>query len=156
MKKTKILRDSDQYVVRVYSELERKIIAKYKVHTKKDKTPFSIKMRNILLSHMENEMLNKEIIDHELVIKEIMSRIMDSQIIPRVYGIVNASSDEMNTKIDLLNVKLNFIIDGLAGKGLVDGRPVIDDIDNRVIEKNWAVDKLIEIANTRQIKKNNK
>lgn len=81
------------------------------------------------------------------------SKLLEEVVIPRFYGMIKANNEKNLIKIELLNRKVNFLINELGLNRLIDGKPVINNINEKVKEKNWMLEEEVKINDELQIKK---
>ncbi|AUB31278.1 hypothetical protein SFLOR_v1c02170 [Spiroplasma floricola 23-6] len=143
-----------QILIRFKTDEEVELLNKFKAIFKTKSESFNKYIKGIIINIIENNLENKEINKTKNKLKDNFSEILEENIIPRFYGMVKTINEKNLIKIELLNRKVNFLIHELGFKRMIDGRPIINDITEKVKEKNWMLEEELKINDEIQIKKN--
>ncbi|WP_342274860.1 hypothetical protein [Spiroplasma endosymbiont of Cantharis lateralis] len=141
-------------LIRFYDEEEIEILNKFRAICKDKKESFNSILKENLIRQLENIIYSKNINKNNNLIKEILDKSLDENIIPRFSGIIKIANEQNFIKIELINKKINFLINELGQSRNIDGRPIIPDINLKLKEKNWMLEEELKINEEIQIKKN--
>ncbi len=141
-------------LIRFYDEEEIEILNKFRAICKDKKESFNSILKENLIHQLENIIYSKNINKNNNLIKEILDKSLDENIIPRLSGIIKIANEQNFIKIELINKKINFLINELGQSRNIDGRPIIPDINLKLKEKNWMLEEELKINEEIQIKKN--
>lgn len=120
---------------RFNSDIDIEILNRAKSKIKEGE--YNKKLGKILIEGLKTKYINDDLIENHSIAKDLILDIMDSTIIPRFYAIVSAMENNLINEIKLINSKTNFLINEFGNREMVDGRPIIIDINEKTEEKNW-------------------
>ncbi|ALD66370.1 HU family DNA-binding protein [Spiroplasma cantharicola] len=143
-----------QILIRVYNKDEIELINRFQNLCKGKKDSFNKIIKEVLIEQLESLIYAKELSKNQNIIKEIMNHTLDETVIPRVSKIIKTTNEHNLIKIELVNRKINFLINEMGQARIIDGKPIINDINLKVKDKNWMLEEELKINEEIQIKKN--